>query len=326
MRPIKTTYKTLYIIGNGFDLHHKLDTWYSSFGLFLKEHHNDIYEVFLEYYGFGDLDEDDEKSLKDPLWWQFEASLAQMDGDLLLDNHSEHIPNYASDDFRDRDRYDIQIYIEDIVNKATLEMRKVFEEFIQNVSYPKLSSEELISIDNQALFLTFNYTDTLERYYKIDRHNIEYIHNKSGEEKELILGHGIDPKEFEKQEEKPPEDPEELERWTEWMSDNYDYSIERGKDEVRSYFQKSFKPTKDVIAQKTDFFNKLNQIEKVYILGHSLSQVDMPYFQEIVKKLKGKKNWFVSYHKESEKEEKKETLSSLGIDKTTISLTKITDI
>lgn len=64
---MKIAYKTLYILGNGFDLHHKLDTWYSSFGLFLKEHHSEIYEVFLEYHGFGDLDEDDEESLKDPL-------------------------------------------------------------------------------------------------------------------------------------------------------------------------------------------------------------------------------------------------------------------
>lgn len=318
--------KTLYIIGNGFDLHHNLDTWYTSFGLFLKKHHEEIYEVFMEYYGFEDLDEDDEESLKDPMWWEFEASLAQIDGDLLLDNHTEYAADYSSDDYRDRDLYDIQIYIENIVNKATQGMCEAFEEFISKVKYPVLTKNDLANIDTSALFFTFNYTDTLERYYKVARKNIEYIHNKAGENKKLILGHGIDPKEFEKQEEKPPEDPEEYEQWVEWMSDQFDYSIERGKDEVMQYFQKSFKPTQDVISQNTGFFNKLSQIETVFILGHSLSNVDLPYFREIAKHLSGDVEWFVSYYGDSEMEYKKEVIESLGVPKSKIHLTTISEL
>ncbi len=318
--------RKLYIIGNGFDLHHNLNTRYSSFGLFLKKHHYDIYELFLEYYGFGDINEEDKESLNDPLWCQFEEALSQMDKEQLLENYSEYVPNYSSDDFRDRDRYDLPIYIESVVNKVTLEMRQVFEEFIQNLSYPKISNEDLVHLDYQSLFLSFNYTDTLERYYNVDRKNIEYIHNKSGEENNLILGHGIDPKEFFEQEETPPEDPEEYERWVEWKSDTYDYSIERGKDEIREYFQKSFKPTQDIINQKKDFFSKLNQINKVYILGHSLSDVDLPYFQEIIKNLKGHQEWLVSYYKESEKEDRILPLLSLGIDKANIKLKKLTEL
>ena len=175
------------------------------------------------------------------------------------------------------------------------------------------------------MFLTFNYTDTLERYYNIDRESIKYIHNKSGEDNELVLGHGIDPQEFLKQEEKPPEDPEEYELWYESRSE-CDYSIERGKDEVLLYFQKSFKPTEDIIAQNIDFFNKLNLIKKIYVLGHSLSEVDIPYFQKIKKHLEGKQQWYVSYHKHEERYEKIKTLSSLGIDIEEISLIKITEL
>jgi len=319
-------HKTLYIIGNGFDLHHGLDTWYTSFGLFLQKKHNDIYEVFMEYYGFGDLDENDEDSLKDPMWWEFEASLAAMDGDLLLENHVEHVPNYGSDDFRDRDRYDIQIYIQDIVDKATLKMRQAFEEFINNVSYPESSEIELANVDSDALFLTFNYTDTLERYYGVSRDYIEYIHNKAGESKDLVLGHGINPKEFEKQEEQPPEDPEERERWEEYMSDQYDYSIERGKDEVRWYFQKSFKPTEYVIINKSSFFGKLSTIEKVYVLGHSLAEVDLPYFRNLKKYLSGNEEWIVSYHRESEIENRKTVVKSLGVKENKIRFTKISEL
>lgn len=316
----------LYIIGNGFDLHHKLDTWYSSFGLFLKYNHEEIYDILMEYYGFEDLDEDDEESLKDPMWYQFEASLAEIDGDLLLDNHTEYAADYSSDDYRDRDLYDIQIYIEDIVNKATLRMREAFEEFINNIDFPDIEDNDLVNIDRKAFFLNFNYTETLEYYYNIPRQNIVYIHNKAGENNPLILGHGIDPKEFVKQEELPPEDPEEYERWAEWMSEQYDYSIERGKEEVMLYFKKSFKPTHEVIQQKEGFFNKLEQINTVYILGHSLSEVDLPYFREMTKYLSEDVEWIVSYFRESEKEYKKEVLKSIGIQESKIHLITISEL
>lgn len=317
---------TLYIIGNGFDLHHNLDTWYSSFGLFLKKKRSEIYDVFLEYYGFADLDEEDKESLKDPMWCEFEASLAQMDGDLLLENHVEHVPNYSSDDFRDRDLYDIQIYIQDIVDKATLKMRQTFEEFIENVDYPDIPARELANIDKAALFLTFNYTDTLERYYNVARENIEYIHNKAGEGNDLILGHGIHPSEFKKQEDEPPEDPEERERWEEWKADQYNYSIERGKEEVSWYFQKSFKPTEDVIAQKYSFFDKLSEIERVYVLGHSLAEVDLPYFRILKEHLSGNEEWVVSYYRDTEIVNRKAIIHSLGVAESKIHLTTISEL
>jgi len=45
----------LYVIGNGFDVHHGLDTRYTSFGLYLKKNYRETYELLLDYYGFADL-------------------------------------------------------------------------------------------------------------------------------------------------------------------------------------------------------------------------------------------------------------------------------
>ena len=53
----------LYIIGNGFDLHHKMDTTYASFGLFLKEYNYEVYELLLEHYGFSDLNRLNQESI-----------------------------------------------------------------------------------------------------------------------------------------------------------------------------------------------------------------------------------------------------------------------
>jgi hypothetical protein len=317
---------TLYIIGNGFDLHHHLDTWYSSFGLFLKKTYPDIYEVLLKYLGLADLDEDNEDSLKDPLWGQFEASLARMDNELLIENHRNYAPNYGSDDFSEGDAYAMQMYINEIVTKATLKMKQAFEEFIENVNYPETLENPLVNLDINALFLSFNYTDTLERYYKISRENIEYIHNKAGEGKGLILGHGIDPSEFEESNEQPPEDAKQRELWEEYMSSNYDHSLELAKDEIRGYFQDSFKPTQDVIAEKQVFFERLAEIDTVYVLGHSMSKVDLPYFIELKKYLSGNEEWVISYFNESEISDRKEVVMSLGIAEDKIHFKRISEL
>ena len=46
----------LYIIGNGFDLHHDLRTSYSDFGKFLNKRNISLYDQLLDYFGFEDVD------------------------------------------------------------------------------------------------------------------------------------------------------------------------------------------------------------------------------------------------------------------------------
>ena len=104
----------LYIIGNGFDIYHGLDTRYSSFGLYLKKNYQAVYELLLEYYGFTDLDPKTASLISDPLWSDFETNMARLDIDSVLEAHTDYMPNYASDNFRDRDRYSFQIEMEKI--------------------------------------------------------------------------------------------------------------------------------------------------------------------------------------------------------------------
>ncbi|HHF7563816.1 TPA: AbiH family protein [Klebsiella pneumoniae] len=47
----------LYITGNGFDLHHGLDTSYCSFAYFLRSHQRDSYNNLIEFVGFTELPE-----------------------------------------------------------------------------------------------------------------------------------------------------------------------------------------------------------------------------------------------------------------------------
>lgn len=319
---------TLYIIGNGFDLHHNLNTWYSTFGLFLKHNHSDIYEYFLNYFGFPDLDENDAESLKDPLWSEFEANLATLDVDVIMDEFSEYAANPGSDDFSDGDWDTIAVYVGEIREDLTVKMLDLFKEFIENVDYPDENQLNILGIDNNANFFNFNYSNSLEHYYKIPQSQILYIHNRAEGLDKLILGHGMNPKEFERKDENPPEglNEEEFEQWREEKANSYDLSIERGRDELIQYFTDSFKATSDLIQKNDVFFNSLKTINKVYVLGHSLADVDKAYFEKILECVNKQAVWIVSYHKVNEKKARRNRLKELGVKNRQIVLVKLNDL
>src|SRR5690606_6884657 len=155
------------------------------------------------------------------------------------------------------------------------------------VEYPNYSWEHKIEIDKEATFLTFNYTNTLERLYSIDKSKIIYIHNSAfyGADK-IILGHRIDPATFEEKKPEPADDiePEELEEWYN-RNDDYDYSSDEGKQNLMRYFKVTCKPTKEIINRHSNFFYNLRTVKEIFVYGLSISSVDFPYFEEIVKNI-----------------------------------------
>jgi len=51
---------------------------------------------------------------------------------------------------------------------------------------------------------------------------------------------------------------------------------------AEEYFNLSQKPVADIIKKHKDFINDLYDIEHIYVLGHSLNAVDIPYFQAVL--------------------------------------------
>ncbi|MFV8467365.1 bacteriophage abortive infection AbiH family protein [Flavobacterium sp. LB1P62] len=318
---------TLYIIGNGFDLYHGLDTKYQSFGMFLQDKHTELYDCLIEFYGLPYLDQDDEDSYYDPLWADFENALADLDFEYILDENSDYLPNIASDDFRDRDLHSFQQVMEGIVDNLTAKMYEAFKEFILNVKFPNDVKGLQLKIDSDALFLNFNYTDTLERFYNVNDSRILYIHNKATSDETLILGHGTDPSEFKSKEEIQPDglSDEEIYEWQQQMADNYDYSYDSGKEELLTYFSKSYKSTEEIIQNNQTFFSNLKSIKNIIVLGHSISNVDQPYFKNIIESIEDKTvNWDASYH--GEKQPIYENMIAIGLNDEQINLFKMDEI
>jgi hypothetical protein len=321
--------KKLYIVGNGFDMHHGLFTSYARFALFLQKNYSDLYEYFINYYYLTDLDPDDEDSLKDKLWAEFEKALADLDYQTVLDDHSDLAANPGAEDFRDRDWHSYQIEMEGIVDDLTKHLFKAFKQFILAVNFPKNVDHKKVKLDPDALFISFNYTDTLEHYYSIPENQILYIHNKAKDPNSvLVLGHGISPDHFKETDPQPPEGltDEEYQEWRDRMADEYDYSFESAKQQILSYFDDSFKNTGKVIADHKEFFDKLNDVEEIITLGHSLSDVDLPYLAHIASLNNHKANWKASYHSDTEVEERKAALMKIGIPEKKINVFQITDL
>jgi hypothetical protein len=308
----------LYVIGNGFDLHHCLKTKYNDFANYLREEHNDIYSTLESYVSYPTSEKD--------LWSRFEENLANLDAEEILSEHFDTLPNYASDDFRNRHRYVFPDIMEEHFQKLTSGLFSAFEEFIQQVEYPNYSWLHKIEIDKEATFLTFNYTNTLERLYTIDKSKIIYIHNSAfyGAD-EIILGHGIDPETFEEKKPDPPADldPDELK---DWYNGNDDYSYYEGKKNLIRYFKVTHKPTKENINRHSTFFAKLKTVEEIFVYGHSISAVDFPYFEEIVRNISNDVKWTVSFYDSYEYKRHKATLDKLGIRFENIRLIQLEDI
>ncbi len=76
------------------------------------------------------------------------------------------------------------------------EIQESFHDWIQDLNDPE-TSKKLHLITESSLFLTFNYTLTLENLYLIPSEQVRHIHGSAIGEEELILGHNKNAEEIE---------------------------------------------------------------------------------------------------------------------------------
>ena len=143
----------------------------------------------------------------------------------------------------------------------------------------------MVVVDKSATFINFNYTDTLERLYKVTPDQIFYIHNKAVDTNSaLILGHS-----------RNPQNTKTLDEL--YNNEDTDVRVAEGNRILDDYFVETYKSTETIITENAGFFDSLEDVETIYVFGHSLSVVDRPYFEEIIKHIdKDKIIWKVSFH------------------------------
>lgn len=267
----------LYIIGNGFDLHNRLKTCYSHFHEFVIESFPDLENDFEEYFSL----EVNEKFL----WKNFESNLSTYNYQNFFDSYNNI--DIRNDNFKRSEAFGLEDEIVQEANRLVNLIREAFTEWISKIDCKVLPIKQLYKGD-EAFFINFNYTDTLEHSYGISNDKILYIHGKAHNCEELIFGHG-----------QPTESNPTLEELDENGDSNRTLFTD-SENASRYPFYVFKKPTNEIIGLWQEFFSKLKEIDVIFVLGHSLGEVDQPYFKEISELLPNAK-WSVSYYENEEK-------------------------
>lgn len=266
----KRTMSNLFIIGNGFDLAHKLPTHYQNFHTYLKENYNDDdnFDFMIPESVIGpkgDIIFDDEEVVKflrtaisqteGKNWSNLEYTLGVMDYSHSLDGY----------DFDDDYLKQTTIYanISSDFARAMRHISDYFEEWIDTIDiYEATINQRLNDLfgSEEDLFLTHNYTDTLEAIYGA----VNVCHIQGRQDDEIYFGHGNN------------------EDYTEsYMSSHAgsESNLSELDDALRKDMNKA-------LREANPFFNQIdNNTENIYSVGFSYSEFDLIYIREVIKRI-----------------------------------------
>lgn len=268
---------------------------------------------------------------RDNLWSDFERNLSELNREKVFDVVDMQLPRVDVDDMRfsAAEFYGPIDEVADMVESCTFEMKYRFHKWINTLHYAKGFRKRMVALDRDALFLNFNYTLFLETEYGVAPENILYIHgNRKDRYGSLVLGHRAD-------------DWEAFERWRHknrnrkryravqkdakgryylndklaylafflpddskgnWRLPIRYYAVEHVEERLEGYYEANYKNSEAIMAQHRAFFESLSEVETVTVMGHSLSDVDMAYFERLRSSLRGNVAWEFSYHSEEDKQ------------------------
>ncbi|WP_223594994.1 bacteriophage abortive infection AbiH family protein [Neobacillus bataviensis] len=294
--------KRLFIIGNGFDLHHGMKTRYWDFRNYLLETGKEIVRTMEMFNMF-----------QEDLWSDFEANLANIDVQLMFDYYSDSLVSYADDNWSDRYHHEFQYFIDQDTWHMSYGLISQFVKWICSIDLPTKMCDGIAKYCAEVKdshYLNFNYTPTLQSLYGIDDEKVFHIHNRVVDERsEIILGHAVG---------KPQSN----------LALVYgDVRTDEAYDSIRQYYATTHKSTASVIAKNESFFNSPDKYNEIIIMGHSLSDVDLPYIQQIATNLCHENTrWYVSFHRESEITSHRRSLERCSISDNKVSFFSICDL
>lgn len=172
------TKATLYILGNGFDRFHGLDTSPDAFLEILKN--EDIYnetetaEIVFKRYNV--------------LWGDYESCLADIDLERIADDQMI-VPDYLSDHEYDRDSgiFNMEQYTESLRDAVQNSLKIMVDNANNELEVKTPLLYDFVKGDDAVL--SFNYTSTLERLYDIPSGvPICHIHGFRENGEPLLLG------------------------------------------------------------------------------------------------------------------------------------------
>ena len=288
--------QSLFILGNGFDLHHKLPTRYKNYRCFLQAKYPWLVS---DYETFAHLDCDG-----DDRWMNIERALC-IDYVAMLEK-------LTRDDALNVDTY--RLDLADALLEVDESMRFIFDftgeafaEWVATIG--AVPADPDLSLPAKSAFVTFNYTNTLERLYDVDSGDILHLHGAIDmvDPAELVpadyevvypaqIPEDIDFPEVVARKDEPnntyirgiikfgnptvaPGDVRtELETVFEQIA--LQPSSLRCVDRIAGYAKATFKDLSANYGILREFLGK-RPFDTVVVFGHSFDGVDMPYYSDV---------------------------------------------
>ena len=294
--------RTLYIIGNGFDLMHGVKSSYRAFRDFLGK--NSDLRFKLELY----LKPDD-------IWADFEDALGHINMDMMANpdvvGDMLDVTGFFEEDSGEAEYYMALEMAAEPMRSITEDLEKRFRTWIKKLEIGT-NDRPLKTLFHDDKVLCFNYTEFVESLYGVSESKVCYIHGcrrkKKGYQKEkLILGH------------RPGASEEEyalirgLKRKKSYRSHVIDVAQEGVVRILSEYDEALTKDSQSIISEHSMFFKSLADVTNVVVIGHSISPVDWDYFLEVAKHTPAA-HWYFGCHGIHDLENMQHLAKLLGID------------
>lgn len=275
------------IVGNGFDVNHGLPSSYAHFKKWLRVNDKDLFDFLDKYI---DVSGD---------WWNdFERSLGEVNvPQLIKDTPLKNVQTPTITGLPPSFSHPASWKLDDI--RKGVSMR--FSDWVKTLN--SVAVKKAIDLPKASLYISFNYTDTLERVYGISENHIAYIHGKALRGDKLIFGHGKNQFVLER---------DVMLRYGLYESDDFYKPGTFGNREYEltrhmSYWKKDIQ----LLNNYNVLLPAVKNANIIYVYGLSFSEVDYPYIQWITEKNRSLK-WIVSWHSEKDKKWISETFRILG--------------
>ena len=268
--------RKLFIIGNGFDLHHGLHSAYNDYKKFLQQTAPEMVEAFEE------LVSDKRPGDMDP--WKNVEGAFNLDYDYIFDCILSY-NNLAEPDRENPEDYEEQLKkaVSDTTSFVSSFVKRFFVDWVHCVSRESCLVQDDITVDAEDLFVSFNYTRTLENLYGVDEQKILHIHGSVGGDLQFGTSQ-ISLSTIQRQ----IEDERNRTR-------NYEEPMVNAVGNFMEDIELCFKDIKRNYSILRDFINGA-EINEVEIMGASLGLDDMPYYTDILVPAFRDKRWIFRCH------------------------------
>ena len=216
-------------------------------------------------------------------WHDYEQSLNDIDLD-EIEFQNEIPPDYSSDHEYDRDGgiLNMQMYVDSISNAINAALEQMVIDANNGARRLSMMVPKRKIFRSGDAILSFNYTSTIEYLFAIPHDvSIFHIHGYYENGAPLIFGYRRTDGSYKS-------------AWTFVDEENADYYISQQREAVYTFYESWRKKL------QTDnlrvFLSCCHEIDKVIVLGHSMSSVDAEYMEEIERVL-CPRCWDVSYYK-----------------------------